>query len=89
MAKCSIPGLVKWNTIAGGTSAPPGKHNYDFRLGARTYSISVIASDRGRFRGYQLTVFPSDTSGHGWVGPDGAARAVKAARLHAGCAARP
>lgn len=63
-----LPGLAKWNRFAGGTSANPKQSSYGYITPTHQYSIAAIG---GRRPGYILTVFPSPTSGHGWITPDG------------------
>lgn len=67
-----IPGLSKWNMYAGGTSAAPGKHSYDYRSGDVKFSISPISSQFGKHLGYSLTAWglPGEI-GHRWISPDG------------------
>jgi hypothetical protein len=49
-----VPGIGKWNTYAGGTSAARGKHSYDLYVSEGQYTISPISSQYGRHTGYSL-----------------------------------
>ena len=76
--KSAIPALPKWNMYAGGSTAAPGKHSYDYytrpiRAGGRQYSISPHSLESGRHFCYILTVFPSvrPHGGHAWIAPNG------------------
>lgn len=52
----TIPGISKWNTYAGGTSAAPEKHGYyDIRGPFGLFTIDPISTQYGRHRGYKLS----------------------------------
>lgn len=52
--KESIPGIAKWNTTAGGTSAAEGKHGYTFTAAKGQYHIWPYTTKLGRHAGYSL-----------------------------------
>lgn len=81
-----IPGIAGWSTMAGGSSAAPGKRAYDFRTAKQTYTINPISSQYGRHQGYRLTVYPGNPAhGHQQIGGlhRSPAAAAKAARVWA------
>lgn len=62
--------LSNWNTYAGGTGGG-GKTSYDLQIGKLKYSISPFTTQRGRFAGYFLSVFPGENSGHAGIDASG------------------
>ena len=78
----TVPGISKWSTFAGGTSAAEGKYGYDFRVGGQTYTIQPYTTKYGRHAGYLLSAYPGDPPhGHQRIGsfrsPSAAAAAAR------------
>ena len=81
-----MPPLSKWDTFAGGTSAPSNSNSYSITFNGRKYMISPLGARHNseRLAGYVLDVFPGEH--HGWtrIGHfSRAASAAKAARIYA------
>jgi hypothetical protein len=53
-AKRAVPGISKWDTFAGGTSAAPGKYSYSISVPEGKYYISPFTRGGGRHAGYYL-----------------------------------
>lgn len=82
-----MPPLSKWDTFAGGTSAPSNSTSYSITFNGRKYMISPLGARNNveRLAGYALDVFPGEY--HGWtrIGHfSRAASAAKAASIYAG-----
>ena len=49
IARILVPGIGKWNTYAGGTSAAEGKRSYDFYVPEGQYRIDPMSSHADKF----------------------------------------